>query len=227
MILNCFSIQLFEVFVYIIGTVTDIMTRALFYSWRCFQIWFWVPVYSSIQWTSRDRPKSAPYPRLKNSKKTFKCQVFFYSTRKSKILRKKFFRKNYILKKMDRVARRGPLARAPGALKGGHFRNCQHFCRSWRGFVAKHQKIEGGKFLFSEKISVRKKTERGDPLGFSNIHCVAKQQKNWRGDPLGKKFPEKKSRSAEKNWKAGGTLRSRRVWYVTRKNRKNLFGSVR
>ena len=26
--------------------------------------------------TSRDRPKSAPYPRLKNSKKTSKCQVF-------------------------------------------------------------------------------------------------------------------------------------------------------
>ena len=48
----------------------------------------------------------------------------------SKIFRKTIFRKNYILKKMDRVARRGPLARAPGALKGGHFRNCQHFCRS-------------------------------------------------------------------------------------------------
>ena len=32
--------------------------------------------------------------------------------------------------KMDRVARRGPLERAPGALKGGHSRNCQHFCRS-------------------------------------------------------------------------------------------------
>ena len=43
---------------------------------------------------------------------------------------KKKFRKNYILKKMDRVARRGPVARAPGALKGGHFRNCQHFCHS-------------------------------------------------------------------------------------------------
>ena len=56
--------------------------------------------------------------------------ILFYSTRKSKILRKKNFRKNYILKKMDRVARRGPLARATGALKGGHFRNCQHFCRS-------------------------------------------------------------------------------------------------
>ena len=33
-------------------------------------------------------------------------------------------------KNMNRVARRGPLARAPGALKGGHFRSCQHFCRS-------------------------------------------------------------------------------------------------
>ena len=32
-------------------------------------------------------------------------------------LKKKFFRKNYILKKMDRVARRGSLERAPGALK--------------------------------------------------------------------------------------------------------------
>ena len=33
-------------------------------------------------------------------------------------------------KKMNRVARRGPLARAPGALKGGDFQICQHFCRS-------------------------------------------------------------------------------------------------
>ena len=43
--------------------------------------------------TSRDRPKSAPYPRLKNSKKTSKCQVFFYRSRKSKIFRNFFFEK--------------------------------------------------------------------------------------------------------------------------------------
>ena len=43
---------------------------------------------------------------------------------------------------MDRVARRGPLARAPGALKSQ--------CR---------------------------KTERGDPLWFFNIHSVAKHEK--------------------------------------------------
>ena len=48
------------------------------------------------------------------------------------------------------------------------------------------------------------KTERGDPLGFSNIHSVAKQQKKMKGGPFEeKKFPEKKSRSAEKNWKGG------------------------
>ena len=29
--------------------------------------------------TSRDQPKSAPYPRLKNSKKTSKCQVFSFT----------------------------------------------------------------------------------------------------------------------------------------------------
>ena len=87
--------------------------------------------------TSRDRPKSAPYPRLKNSKKTSKCQVFVYSSRKSKIFRI-FFLKKLHTKKMDRVARRGSLPRAPGALtshnaeklKGGPFDVFQHpFCR--------------------------------------------------------------------------------------------------
>ena len=44
-----------------------------------------------------------------------------------------------------------------------------------------------------------KKTERGNPLGFSNIHCVAKDQKNAGGTLWGKKFRKKMSRSAEKN----------------------------
>ena len=48
-----------------------------------------------------------------------------------------------------------------------------------------------------------KKTERRNPLGFSNIHSVAKHQQNA-GDPLRKKnlkkkIPKKMSRSAEKN----------------------------
>ena len=73
--------------------------------------------------------KPAPYPRLKNSKRTYKCQVFSFTVLEKRKFYENFFEKLHT-QKMDRVARRGPLARAPGALKGGHFRNCQHFCRS-------------------------------------------------------------------------------------------------
>ena len=34
--------------------------------------------------TSRDRPKSSPYPRLKNSKRTSKCQFTVLENRKTK-----------------------------------------------------------------------------------------------------------------------------------------------
>ena len=48
-----------------------------------------------------------------------------------------------------------------------------------------------------------KKTERRNPLGFSNIHSVAKHQKNAGGPFEGKNFEKKSekkmSRSAEKN----------------------------
>ena len=56
--------------------------------------------------------------------------------------------------------------------------------------VGKHEKIEENKnFHFREKISqCRKKTERGDPLGFFNIHSVAKHQKKCRGTLWGKFF---------------------------------------
>ena len=38
----------------------------------------------------------------------------------------------------------------------------------------------------------------GDPLGFFNIHSVAKHKK-IEGGPFGEKISEKKSHSAEKN----------------------------
>ena len=69
-----------------------------------------------------------------------------------------------------------------------------------------------------------KKTERGDPLGFFNIHSVAKHQKNAGGTLWGKFFFGKKSLAVPKK---NESLWSRPVWFVTRKNRKNLFGSVR
>ena len=57
-----------------------------------------------------------------------------------------------------------------------------------------------------------KKTERGDPLGFFNIHSVAKHQKNAGGPFEEKKFRRKKfrkkmSRSAEKNERVFGLAR--------------------
>ena len=60
---------------------------------------------------------------------------------------------------MDRVARRGPIARAPGALKGGHFA------------------VKGGT-LWKKKTKQCRKTGRGKPLGFLNTQSVVKQQRN-------------------------------------------------
>ena len=64
-----------------------------------------------------------------------------------------------------------------------------------------------------------KKTERVDPLGFFNIHAVAKLQK-IEGDPFVEKV-EKKSHSAEKNLKGDLLVSSGIVCYAG-----NLFGSV-
>ena len=66
-----------------------------------------------------------------------------------------------------------------------------------------------------------KKTERGDPLEFFNIHSVAKLQKKCRG----KIFLKKKSRSAEKN-ETGESLVSPGMVCYTEKQ-ENFFGSVR
>ena len=110
--------------------------------------------------TSRDRPKSAPYQRLKNSKRTFKCQFTVLENLKTK--------------KMDRVARRGPLARAPAALKEGHFRNCL-----WR------------KNKFSKKKSHNGEKLKGGPFGIFKHPICCKISKKLKGDPLERKIWEK------------------------------------
>ena len=122
--------------------------------------------------TSRDRPKSAPYLRLKNSKRTSKCQVFFYSTRKSK--------KNYILKN-------GPIG-APGPASASPWRAKVSQCRKTeradplRVFnihsVAKHQKMQGG---FGEKIQKKnvsqcRKKLKGGTLWSRPVWCYAEKQ---------------------------------------------------
>ena len=56
------------------------------------------------------------------------------------------------------------------------------------------KKLKKKIFFFSgENLTMPKKTERRNFLGFSNIHSVAKHQKKCRGDPLRKKISKKKS----------------------------------
>ena len=94
-------------------------------------------------------------------------------------------------------------------------------------FVPKHQKIEGGKFLFLEKISqYRKKLKGGTLWDFPTSILSQNSKKNEGGTLWGKFFFRKKVSQYRKKLK-GGTLWSRPVWYITGENRKNLFGSVR
>ena len=93
---------------------------------------------------------------------------------------------------------------------------------------------------FFLKVSQCRKTERGDPLRFFNIHSVAKHEKieekifgkkshnaekNWKGGsknaggPFGEKNSKKMSRSAEKNWKEGPLVLPGMVCYAEKQGK--------
>ena len=150
--------------------------------------------------TSRDRLMSAPYPRLKTSKRTSKCQFTVLENRKTKkngpsgapgpasaspwcatrgILPKlstflSQFEEGTLWRKNKFSKKKSHNAEK---LKGGPFGIFKHSicCK-----ISK--KMKGGIFwrekIFRKKVSQCRKTERGDPLGFSNISSVAKEQKN-------------------------------------------------
>ena len=80
--------------------------------------------------TRRDRPKSAPLPRLKNSKKTSKCQVFSFTVLENRKLYEKKFSKKLHTQKNGPSGAPGPASASPGCAERGHVRNCQHFCHS-------------------------------------------------------------------------------------------------
>ena len=102
--------------------------------------------------------------------------------------------------------------------KGGPFGVFQHpFCRR----TSENWKI----FIFGKKSHSAEKNCKGDPLGFSNIHSDANQQK-IEGGPFGEKlFFEKKSRSAEKNERGDPLVSPGMVCYAEKQEKP--FGSVR
>ena len=63
-------------------------------------------------------------------------------------------------------------------------------------------------------------------LGVSNIHSDAKQWRNWRGDPLGKKFSEKKSRSAGNIEKGDPLVSPGMVCYAEKQEKPFWFSSL-
>ena len=81
-------------------------------------------------------------------------------------------------------------------------------------------------FIFGKKSHNAEKTERGDPLGFFNIHFVAKHQKSAGGTLWGKIFlSKKKSRSAEKKEWGEPLVSPGMVCYAEKQEKP--FGSVR
>ena len=124
------------------------------------------------------------------------------------------------------MARRGPLARAPGALKGGTSEIVNIFVEVEGVLSQNIKKLKGKKFSFSEKNLSAETKLKGVILWYFPTSILSQNSKKMKGGPFGEnKFPEKKSQCRKKL--EGGTLWSHRVWYVTRENRKNLFGSVR
>ena len=65
-----------------------------------------------------------------------------------------------------------PLDRAPGAQKEETLSKLPTFLSQLKGGPF------GEKTNFRKKVSQWQKTERGDPVGFSNIHSVVKHQRN-------------------------------------------------
>ena len=114
--------------------------------------------------TSRERPKSAPYLRLKNSKRTSKCQsILFYGTGK--------------IQKLNRIgAPEGRLWNFSPILS-------QIIKKNWRGTF--------GEKNFLKKVSQCRKNKRGTIWDFSTSVLSENSKKNWRGDPLGNFFSKK------------------------------------
>ena len=67
----------------------------------------------------------------------------------------------------------------------------------------------------------------GDPLGFSIIHSVAKQQKIEEGGPFGEKiFPGKSLAMPKKNWKGDPLVSPGMVCYAGKQEKTFWFGSL-
>ena len=97
--------------------------------------------------------KSAPYPRLKNSKKTSKCQVLSFTVLENQKFYEKLFFEKITYSKNGPSGAPGPLARAPGALKGDTSEIVNIFV-AVEGFLSQNnKKLKRGKIFIFGKTS--------------------------------------------------------------------------
>ena len=136
---------------------------------------------------------------------------------------------------MDRVARRGSLARAPGALKSHNAEKLKGGTL-W-GFSTSilsqnMKKLKNFFFSFSGKKSHNaEKNWKGGPFEVFQHPFCRKTSKKCRGDPLGKKILKKKFRkkvscSAEKNWKGDSLVSPGLVCYAEKQVKPFWFSSL-
>ena len=111
---------------------------------------------------SRERYKSAPYLRLKNSKKTSKCQIFSFTVPKK-------------AKSWTEFVHRRPASADPWRATRGDFFG--FFTIS----VAKHQKIEGGPFGFFSEVSQCRKKLKGGILWDVSTSILSRNIKKLKG----------------------------------------------
>ena len=136
--------------------------------------------------------------------------ILFYSTRKSKIFRKKWTEWRAKVSQCRKTERGDPL----------RFFNIHS--------VAKHEKIEENKnFYFRKKISQRRKKLKGGTLWDFSTSILSQNIKNNAGATLwGKFFFEKKSRSAEKNERGDPLVSPGMVCYAEKQGKPFWFSSL-
>ena len=85
------------------------------------------------------------------------------------------------------------------------------------------KKLKGKIFIFGKKISQCRKKLKGGTLWDFATSILSQNSKKIEGGPFEEKIFSGKKVSQCRKKLEGGTFWSRRVWYVTRKNRKNFL----
>ena len=189
---------------------------------------FYYPGFPPIHYNKPGPAQVGAISKAQKQQKDFQVSSILLQYSKNR----KFFKKNFS-KKLH--TQKNEPSGAPGPASASPWRAKVSQCRKTvRGtlwdfptsiLTQNIKKLKGGNFYLRKKISQYRKTVRGTLWDFPTS-ILTQNSKKIEGGPFGEKNFEKKSRRAENIMKEG-TLWSRPVWYVTRKNRKNLFGSVR